>query len=203
MPRPEFKDLPFYERPDLTPYLVHLTRNTKKEDGFSAFENLVSILEHGQIWGSDQKKGFIQGPHSAACLMDVPFASLKYFFKAKTVRYEPFGIFVSKKYAYEKGCRPVLYLSKDETKNKLRISNDELWRVVKFEVNKDGWISWLHEREWRCKGDLSLPTNPYGILVRHSNDAERLEKMIRKSPDKFKIKPRSIIPLSVMCQGLR
>jgi hypothetical protein len=30
---PEFEDLPFYERPDLTPYLVHLTKNTKQEDG--------------------------------------------------------------------------------------------------------------------------------------------------------------------------
>ena len=38
MALPEFEDLPFYDRPDLTPYLVHLTKNSKKEDGFSAFE---------------------------------------------------------------------------------------------------------------------------------------------------------------------
>ena len=28
---PEFEDLPFFERPDLSPYLVHLTKNTRAE----------------------------------------------------------------------------------------------------------------------------------------------------------------------------
>ena len=40
---PEFEHLPFNERPDLSPYLVHLTKNTKKEDEYSAFDNLVSL----------------------------------------------------------------------------------------------------------------------------------------------------------------
>jgi hypothetical protein len=29
-------------------------------------------------WASDKSKGFIKGPHGAACFMDVPFAALKY-----------------------------------------------------------------------------------------------------------------------------
>jgi hypothetical protein len=58
----EFEDLPFYKRPDLTPSLIHLTRSTEAEDDYSAFDNLVSILKEGRIWGSTTKKGFIRGP---------------------------------------------------------------------------------------------------------------------------------------------
>jgi hypothetical protein len=205
MPRPKFEDLPFYDRPDLTPYLVHLTRGTERKDGNSAFDNLVNILKVGRIYGSDKKTGYIRGNSPATCLMDVPFVSLKYLFKdsgTKSPRYEPFGIFLTKKAAYKKGCRPVLYLSKEEMEEKLKIPKAELWRVVTFEADESGWISWLHEREWRCKGDLQLPSNPYGVLVRSANDAKKLGKMIQKSPDAFKIKPRSIIPLDVVCQGL-
>jgi hypothetical protein len=68
---PEFEDLPFYERPDLTPYLVHLTKNTKQEGGYSAFENLVNILQEGKIRASDSSKGFIKGRRRATCFMDV------------------------------------------------------------------------------------------------------------------------------------
>ncbi|HUA99755.1 MAG TPA: hypothetical protein VMA34_15590 [Terracidiphilus sp.] len=205
MTRPEFEDLPFDKRPDLTPYLVHLTRNSEAEDDRSAFENLVRILKSGKIRGSTDK-GFIKGPTPAACLMDVPFASLKYVFGDRNIgkngpRYEPFGVFFSKKYGYKKGCRPVLYLSDEELEN-LEIPDKEKWRVVRFEVGEEGWISWLHEREWRCPNGLKLPSSPYGVLVRRASDARRLGRLIENSPDKFAVKPRSIIPLEVICQGL-
>jgi len=161
-----------------------------------AFENFVSILKSGRVRGS---MGFIQGGHRAACLMDVPFVSLKYVFKKG--RYEPYGVFLTKKAAYERGCRPVLYLSNKEKKS-LGIPKKEWWRVVRLHASKEGWISWLHEREWRCKGDLKLPSNPYGVLVRNADQAEKLREMIEKSPHKFKVRPRSIIPLTVICQGL-
>jgi hypothetical protein len=206
MPLPDFEDLPFYDRPDLTPYLIHLTKNTEAEDEYSAFDNLVSILKTGQIRGSTKKKGFIRGPNPAACFMDVPFVSLKYILDKDNAdpedpRYEPYGIFVTKKYAYNQGCRPVLYLSNKEEKD-LRIPDVELWRVVRFEVTDDGWISWLHEREWRCMGNFKLPKNTYGALVRNLREAERLQELIKEEPESFKVKPRSVIPLTIVCQGL-
>src|SRR5258706_11747091 len=146
MTRPDFEELPFFERPDLTPYLIHLTKNTKASDEYSAFDNLVSILQTGTIWGSDKKKGFVKGPHRAACFMDVPFHSLKYILNEENSspndpRYEAFGVFVTKKHAYQEGCRPVLYLSNKETEA-LCIPSSQLWRVVRFEgskrVTKDG-----------------------------------------------------------------
>ena len=146
----EFEDLPFDVRPDLSQFLIHLTKNTKREDEYSAFENLVSMLKSGEIWGSD-KKGFIKGSNKATCFMDVPISSLKYIFNdensnPENPRYEPFGILVSKKQGYNKGCRPVLYLSDNEVRT-LRIISQEQWRVVRLEVKGNKWISWIHERE--------------------------------------------------------
>ncbi|XIA62360.1 hypothetical protein ACFIOY_22455 [Bradyrhizobium sp. TZ2] len=97
--------------------------------------------------------------------MDVPFSALKYVLNARNrnpndPRYEPYGVVVTKKYAHQEGCRPVLYLSDQETKA-LKIVANQLWRVVRFEVTQNGWISWLHEREWRCKGRVDLPENPW------------------------------------------
>jgi hypothetical protein len=207
MSRLEFEDLPFDERPDLTPYLIHLTKRTKNQDGcYDAFENLVNILKTGEIWGSTSGSGFIKGTNSATCFMDVPFSALKYILDKDNAdpqnpRYEPFGIVVTKKYAYDKGCRPVLYLSNKEL-NVLQLPKDELWRVVRLEANHDGWISWLHEREWRCKGDFLLPHKLLAVLVKTPNDALRLQTILAKEHDDFVSIPKSIIPLTVICQGL-
>src|SRR5438094_10160668 len=80
MPGKEFKELPFNKRPDLTPYLIHLTRTTESEDDYTALANLINILERGKIWGSKpgQAPGYIKGKRPAACLMDVPFAALEH-----------------------------------------------------------------------------------------------------------------------------
>ena len=73
--------------------------------------------------------------------------------------------------------------------------------MVRFEASSDGWISWLHEREWRSKGDYPLSPKP-GVLVRNSVYAEKLRKLLAKEPKKFKVHPRAIIPLTILCQGL-
>jgi len=206
MAHPTFDELPFNARPDLTPYLLHLTKNTKAINKRSALDNLVSILKSGKIVGSKPRGGgFIKGERKATCFMDVPFASLKYVLTPENSdpqrpRYEPYGIVVTKSYAYKKGCRPVLYLSNAETEA-MGIPKSDLWRVVRFEVSKKGWISWLHEREWRCPEDFELEPGIRALLVKYSSEAEKLTKLINENPKQFKCVPRSIIPLSVLCQG--
>ena len=161
------------------------------------------------IFSSDifsTNEGFIKGSNEATCFMDVPFMSLKYILNhensnPENPRYEPFGIIIPKKVAYKKGCRPVLYLSNEETK-KLKIPDDELWRVVRFEVDESGWISWIHEREWRCKGAFKLPKTLHSVFVKNTFFSKKLSKMLIDSPDDFMSKPKSVIPLNVMCQGL-
>jgi hypothetical protein len=103
----EFYDLPFQERPDLTPYLIHLTRRSESHSGF---DNLVSILQSGLIKASGPQ-GSIKGPHPAACFMGVPFLSLKYVFNAantdsKAPKYEPYGVVIIKTTGYAKGSPP-------------------------------------------------------------------------------------------------
>ena len=202
---PKFKDLPFDERPDLTPYLIHLTKNTEQKDNYTAFDNLVNILEDGKIWGSNAT-GFIKGPNEATSFMDVPFIALKYILNKDNTaphnpRYEPYGIFITKKNAYKKGVRPVMYLSNEEIRD-LKIPNEELWRIVRFEVSDERWISWIHEREWRCKGEFKLPKRLLGVLVKNPNEAKELQDLIHENPKRFKATPKSIIPLEVICQGL-
>lgn len=197
--------LPFLERPDLTPFLIHLTKNTKEDDDHSAFENLVSILRTGEIWGSSNE-GYVKGPHSAACFMDIPFLSLKYVLNDRNTkpdrpRYEPYGIVVSKEYAYREGCRPVLYLSNREITD-LAIPRSQLWRVVRLEGVEDGAVNWSHEREWRAKGDFELPGEVRAVLVKSMSDAERLKKILKREGDDFASTPATIIPMNLLCQGL-
>jgi hypothetical protein len=206
MPLPSFDDLPFNARPDLTPYIVHLTKNSKRRNHFSAYDNLVSILKTGRIWGSEPRDGMIKGKEPAACFMDVPFASLKNVLTPENAdpqspRYEPYGIAVTKRYAYKTGARPVLYLSNQEL-DQLRIPRSEWWRVVRFEVSDKGWICWLHEREWRCKSDFVLPRTIQAAFVRTTKDAQRLAKALASRPEEYKCRPRSVIPMTVLCQGL-
>lgn len=211
----DYKELPFRDRPDLTPYLIHLTKNTKEEDEYSAYDNLLNILKVGEIWGSTNK-GFVKGRgNKATCFMDIPFSSLKYVLNEENSsithpRYEPYGIFIEKNLAYQKGVRPVLYLSDEETK-RLNIPNDELWRVVRLEVHDKEWISWLHEREWRCEGDFELPCKKhtklirpfkFGVLVKTYRDVLRLQKEMERCPDDFNVEISTILPLDVICQGL-
>ena len=208
MAKPTFRELPFQERPDLTPFLIHLTKNTKEKDGCSAYDNLVNILKSGQISGSSGR-GFIKGGLRAACFMDVPLLSLKYILNHENAdpdhpRYEPFGILVDKLTAYKQDCRPVLYLSDDE-QNTLDIPKPELWRVVNFELSDEGCISWVHEREWRRQGDYVLPKIPQkflAVLVKDTTHAMKLAELLAEKPGDFKALPMSIIPLSIVCQGL-
>ena len=198
--------LTFFERPDLSPFVIHLT---KRSPGKTAFENLLEILKAGKIKGSNTATGYIQGNAAATCFMDVPLGSLKYVLKkAQTQtttgfpRYEPYGVLISKSWAYEAGARPVLYLSKDEQKTDLRVPPAELWRVVRFEGVSDSTIGWLHEREWRAKGNFGLPTPMLAVLVKSPAEAKELQKQMTENPENFKATSLSVLPLRIVCQGL-
>jgi hypothetical protein len=197
MMRVDFDEFGFQVRPDLTPYLIHLTKNA---NGHSGLENLVSILKTGVIRGT---RRYVKGDRLAACFMDVPFAALKYVCSANNEnRYQPYGVVVRKVWAYERGARPVLYLSDEELAD-LEMPDDELWRVVRFEGSQEkGWIGWLHEREWRRPDEFTLPTTIIAALVKTSEEAARLSRVIHDNREKFECVPRSVIPLQVMCQGM-
>lgn len=195
--------LVYLERPDLSPFLVHLTKATDRNTGF---DNLLSILKDGSLKGSTSSKGFIKGGIPAVCFMDVPLGALKYVLdKANTnpnfPRYGPYGIVVSKAFAHKRGARPALYLSDKEVVD-LKVPPSELWRVVRFEGVSTTSKGWLHEREWRAKQSFQLPSKPLAVLVKSSREARKLEKAITESTSGFNSVPKSILPLIIVCQGL-
>jgi hypothetical protein len=191
----DFVNLPFSSRPDMTPYLFHFT---KKSDEHDALKILTKILKEGILKGSNKN---IIGKENVVCFMDVPFNSLKYILrKDNKKKYEPYGIFITKKFAYKNGIRPVLYMSHKEIKA-LNIPQNEQWRIVRLESKEDKWISWLHEREWRIKGDFKLPPNA-GVLVNEASEFKKLYNTIVTDEEKFEVKPRAILPLHIVCQGL-
>jgi len=196
----------YIERPDLSPFIIHLTKRSPKR---TAFENLVRILRSGRLVGSTSSEGYIKGSTPATCFMDVPLGSLKYVLKKantrrrgrKGPRYEAYGILISKSWAYAAGARPVLYLSDAEIVA-LRIPDAHKWRVVKFEGVSSKDFGWLHEREWRAEGGFKLPSRMLSVLVKTSKEAERLHSKLLKAPKKFKARPRSILPIRIVSQGL-
>jgi hypothetical protein len=196
------KELPYYERPDLTPYLIHLTKGS---DSQSALKNLVSIIRSGVIEGTDS---FVTGAAQksgvkAACFMDVPFAALKYVCSSKNEeRYQSYGVAVRKRDVYRQEGRPVLYLSKEERED-LKIPAKQMWRVVTLEYDEetDNWIDWQHEREWRCPDEFDLKMAPFIALVKSVKDVQTLQDKIVGERDRFRCVPLSIIPLAVICQG--
>lgn len=204
---PEFTELPYYKRPDLSPYLIHLTKRNHKT-GTSARDNLMSILREGVIQPSSSRWGFIKGDQEATCLMDVPISALKHVLTTENVaspypRYEPYGIVISKQYAYKQGARPVLYLSHEEMEA-LNVPDDQLWRVVHFDVTEEDWAGWLHEREWRCPGPFELPQRHTftAALVKTASEVPAIRKQLVRHEAEFASVPRSVIPVQVVCEGL-
>lgn len=198
----KLKELPYYERPDLTPYLIHLTKTSGKT---TALENLTSILQDGVIQRTDSfiKSASRKRGVKAACFMDVPFAALKYVCSSKNAkRYQPYGVVVKKRSVYQQGGRPVLYLSNRE-REELDIPMKQLWRVVSLEYDRkaDTWIDWQHEREWRCPKEFNLKKATCIALVKSVEDVKELQARIDEQRDQFRCIPITIIPLAVICQG--
>lgn len=87
----------------------------------------------------------------------------------------------------------------------LCIPDKQLWRVVTLAASmksKQWQSNWLHEWECRTPGDFQLPDCIRAVLVNTPNDAEGLQENIARDRDHFSCIPRSIIQLTVMCQGL-
>jgi len=193
-------------RPDLTPFLHHFTRAAGNHSGF---EVLREILLSGELIGSDSASGFIQGNRKAVCLMDVPYPALKWTLQDKhpngALRYEPYGVSLSKAYALAHGAKPVIYISRGE-RTELGIPRSEWWRLVRFDYDferEDDEVTpirrsdWTHEREWRAPGDLELPANCI-VFVDTTKEAQKLAEDIRQHMDDFAIHPRAILPLGVI-----
>jgi hypothetical protein len=84
-----------------------------------------------------------------------------------------------------------------------KLSQEDQWRVVTLEKSEKGKLTdWVHAREWRAPGDFKLPGNLLAVLVRTPTEAKELQEIIADNADDFAVKPLSILPLEIVCQGL-
>jgi hypothetical protein len=201
---PQFDELPFNARPDLTPYLIHLTKNTRRKDKYSALENLMNILREGEIWGSDSAEGLSRDRTVRRALWMFLFRLSSTFSRLKTETQKILAM--SRTDCSSPRNSPIKRVAArccicPTGKKAIGIPDDELWRVVQLEVTGKKWISWVHEREWRCRGSFRLPSSILAVLVKNTRDAAKLARWVGNEPD-CKCKPLSIIPLTVVSQGL-
>jgi hypothetical protein len=155
--------------------LTHFTRGSATA---SAFDNLVAILTDCRIMGGLR---MVKGGQPVVCFCDAPLTELRRLLvRNNRRRYQPFGLAVERRYAFDFGARPALYMPAAEAER--IIDAEEMWRVVVFDLEHDPPIDWTFEREWRLAGDLPLPANGAVALVESWKDADELYDRFDGSP---------------------
>lgn len=156
-------------RPDISPNLIHFTRDDTKE---AAFRRLQRIIRSKKLLGG---ANLIKGKYRCVCFSEAPLASLSnglvnedYYSK-----YSPFGIMVSKKWLFRQGGRPVIYQPASEFR---ALPDSHAWRHMTFEL-RDGksFSDFTWEREWRIRcEELAFDHTSAQIVVRDQKWAARL-----------------------------
>ena len=151
-------------RNDMATRLIHLTRGADED---AAFENLWKILIDKKLNGGC---GFINGDRNAVCFQELPLnalaENLNYEEKLNDkVRYSPFGIRFQKHFIYQQGGRPVIYENTEVAKTIL--PENEYWRIVDLNLSdKDNYVDWTHEREWRVPDELQFEYKNIEVIVK-------------------------------------
>lgn len=158
------------KRTDIVTRLTHLTRATETMD---ALEVLLKILDDKKLVGSTTESGYIVGETPAVCLQETPLESLAEHILYENasfhsidkcdVRYSGVGIRFNKVFVYKCGGRPVIY---DKTEYlKAILPEEQYWRIVNFDLdNKEKYIDWTHEREWRVPNELVFDYNKIELI---------------------------------------
>lgn len=190
------------ERTDISSQLVHLTRETEE---LSSIEVLYKIISEGKLTGSSTKSGFICGSTPAVCFQDTPLVSIcqnvyyeqKYnrANKIEKHRYKAVGLSIAKDYAYHKKARPVVYDKTEAAKKYL--PKDEWWRIVNFDLsNKDAFIDWTHEREWRAPGNFEFEINHLTLLFVNQKAYKAFFELCEKENTDFLSQVNGIVVMS-------
>jgi len=158
-------------RPDLSTFLVHLTRGTDDE---AAFQKLKSIIKSKQL----NQSAYKVGNEHVVCFTETPVGCLKTAGGLKNYtdfsNYSCFGIMVNKKDVYESGGRPVLYLEQQYLEE---LPTEIKWRHQIFEPSfTTVKYDWTWEREWRKKASYNFHGLYYEAIVPTAEYADRLRK---------------------------
>lgn len=154
-------------RTDIGGYLTHLTKGNNEMD---AVEVLIKILNEKTIKASD---GFTIDKEKVVCFQDAPLYGIvqnliyeEAHFKGRK-RYEGTGLMLAKPYMFNKGCRPVIYETRE---NSNELFSNVKWRIVTTDYKKEKVVDWSHEREWRFKGNLEFELDKVCVILNNSKD---------------------------------
>ncbi len=177
-------------RSDLSTFVVHLTKDT--EDGSTARQNLESIIRAGKIeartpmgWGKqhDDPSDTDQQTQRAVSFTETPLEHIYSHvvaIKGRSVKFEPYGVAMTKIVARRRGINPILYV--DQTSghdweeshaiNQLAqdaadsgdFHNQPIAKLLPLFEHMGTWTAtggtqkeFWWEREWRKRGDVWLP----------------------------------------------
>lgn len=150
-------------RIDISRDLIHWIKGDSYEESFDVLRKIVS--ERQLIAGN----GHIKGNYYCVCFTEAPIDT----FHEVLGRYQPFGIRLSKCFAYSLGGRPVIYQSEPEFD---LLPSSLRWRHVRYDPNSSPPVDFTWEREWRIrKDDIYLPPGEASIVVPHESWAKALE----------------------------
>jgi hypothetical protein len=156
-------------RPDISAHLIHFTRGFTHDNAFKVLQKIVR--ERKLIAGNRN----IKGGFNCVCFSEAPLGSLSGGLVNENYysTYSPFGIMVSKKWAFEQGGRPVIYQPESEY---FEVIEDRRWRHVTFELrDKEHVVDFTWEREWRFRRDeLPFDNASAQIVVPDRTWAERM-----------------------------
>lgn len=167
------------DRQDLSSSLVHLTRPaTIAGHDLSSVDVLLKILRERKILGSTTESGFIRGNRKAVCFQDAPLYSIAQNLKFEKElrketntrkRYSGCGLFFSKYYLFQNGCKPVIY---DKACEGVKYLDEaELYRLVSFDLgNVDSMVDWSHEREWRLPDEFEFRIDWTAVVLETHQD---------------------------------
>src|SRR5271170_4646480 len=109
--------------PNLAEHGAMLTHFTRASATASAIDNLVAILTDGRIIGGLR---MVRGGQPVVCFCDAPLSELRRLLvRSNRRRYEPFGLAVERRYAFDFGARPALYMPAAEAES--IIDAEEMW----------------------------------------------------------------------------
>ena len=139
------------------------------QTGLSAYDRLRKILREGCLNGA---AGNIKGSHQCVCFTEAPIGEIGPFFKMVNaadptlVRYQPYGIAVSKNWLFAQGGRPVIYQPVAEYDH---LPPSHQWRHVSYAPPETDF-AW--EREWRIKTpQLQITPNDCIVVVPTAREA--------------------------------
>jgi len=156
-------------RVDISSCLIHFTKGADFEE---AFNNLLSIISSGVIYGSSN---LIKGGDKCVCFSEVPINIIPYGLLNPNYysKYSPFGIMIQKKWLFKLGGRPVIYQTLDEYNE---LPEHYRWRHVTYNPIIIPPIDFTWEREWRIKTNelFITPFENCTIVLPDSDWANRL-----------------------------